>query len=89
HRIFPNGKGSYDEIIKNIELYKNQFQASTKVTFASKDLKYLKDSIIHLWELGISDVAANVVFEDVWQDGDEKIFEDQLIGLADHILENR
>ncbi|OFK81139.1 radical SAM peptide maturase, CXXX-repeat target family [Peptoniphilus sp. HMSC062D09] len=89
HRIFPNGKGSYDEIIKNIELYKNQFQASTKVTFASKDLKYLKDSIIHLWELGISDVAANVVFEDVWQDGDEKIFEDQLIELADYILENR
>ncbi|HEP1432700.1 TPA: radical SAM peptide maturase, CXXX-repeat target family, partial [Streptococcus pyogenes] len=89
HRIFPNGKGSYDEIIKNIELYKNQFQASTKVTFASKDLKYLKDSIIHLWELGISDVAANVVFEDVWQDGDDKIFEDQLIELADYILENR
>lgn len=89
HRVFPNGKGSYEEVIKNIELYKNQFQASTKVTFASKDLKYLKDSIIHLWELGISDVAANVVFEDVWQDGDEKIFEDQLIELADYILENR
>lgn len=89
HRIFPNGKGSYDEIINNIELYKNQFQASTKVTFASKDLKYLKDSIIHLWELGISDVAANVVFEDVWQDGDDKIFEDQLIELADYILENK
>lgn len=89
HRIFPNGKGSYDEIIKNIELYKNQFQASTKVTFASKDLKHLKDSIIHLWELGISDVAANVVFEEVWQTGDDKIFEDQLIELAEYILENK
>ncbi|MCU5975386.1 SPASM domain-containing protein, partial [Clostridioides difficile] len=33
--------------------------------------------------------AANVVFEDVWQDGDEKIFEEQLIELADYILENR
>ena len=88
HRVFPNGKGSYDKIIKNIELYKNQFQASTKATFASKDLKYLKDSIIHLWTIGISDIAANVVFEDVWQYGDDKIFEDQLLELANYVIEN-
>lgn len=50
-RVFPDGSGSYSIIEKNISLWMKQFEASTKVTFASEDLKYLKESIIHLWNL--------------------------------------
>lgn len=88
-RVFPDGGGSYDTIIKNIPLYLTQFPPSTKVTFASDDLKYLKDSIINLWNVGITEVNANVVFEDVWKDGDDVIFEEQLRELAEYILENK
>jgi len=87
-RVFPDGSGSYDIIHKNLDLWKSQFAANTKVTFASEDLKYLKESIIHLWNEGIYDVAANVVFENVWKDGDDEIFEKQLVELADYIVEN-
>lgn len=87
-RVFPDGTGSYDVVKKNVDVWKNQFYASTKVTFASADLKYLKDSIIELWQEGIPEIAANVVFEDVWKEDDDKIFEEQLRELADYILEN-
>lgn len=87
-RVFPDGSGSYDTIKMNLDLWKEQFEASTKVTFASDDLKFLKESIVELWNEGICDIAANVVYEDVWEEGDDKIFENQLKLLADHILEN-
>ena len=38
-RVFPDGTGSYDVVKKNVDVWKNQFYASTKVTFASADLK--------------------------------------------------
>lgn len=88
HRKYKNGAGSYDDTVKNIPLWLNQFpNASTKVTFSSEDLPLLKESILHLWNLGIKEVNSNVVFEDVWKEGDDVILEEQLISLADEILE--
>ncbi len=89
NRIFPNGAGSYDAIIENVKLWKSQFPyAQTKVTFASDDLRMLKDSIIHLWNLGLNMIPANIVFEDVWKDGDDEIYRQQLMELADYVLEH-
>lgn len=87
-RVFPDGTGSYDAIHNNIELWLSQFYGSTKVTFSSEDLKYLKESVVHLWNEGIEEVNANVVYENVWQSGDDKIFEMELKKLADYILDN-
>lgn len=88
-RVKVDGSGSYDDVIKNVPLWLSQFpNSATKATFAHDDLPYLKDSIISLWKNGIKTVAANVVFEDVWQDGDDVIFENQLKELADYILDN-
>ncbi len=89
-RVWPDGKGSYDDVVKNVSLWQRQFPgAVTKSTFAHEDLPYLKDSIISLWNLGISIIAANVVFENVWHEGDDEIFENQLIDLADYVIENK
>lgn len=88
-RVKLDGSGSYKDVIKNVELWLKQFpDAQTKVTFASDDLVYLKDSIIHLWNLGIKNVPANVVYEDVWKAGDDLIFEQQMKELADYIIDN-
>lgn len=87
-RVFPDGSGSYDAINESIDLWISQFDGDTKVTFASDDLPLLKDSIISLWNRGITTVNANVVFENVWKENDDKIFENQLIELADYILDN-
>ncbi|EKO1913383.1 radical SAM peptide maturase, CXXX-repeat target family [Clostridium botulinum] len=89
-RVYPDGRGSYDDVIKNIPLWISQNPgASTKVTIGHDDLPYVKDSIIHLWNLGMSTVPANVVFEDVWKKGDDILFENQLKELADYIIDNK
>lgn len=83
-------KGSYEDVVKNISLWQEQFPgAPTKVTISSPDLPYIKESVLHLYDLGIKEVNINCVFEDVWKDGDDLIFEKQLIDLADAIIDNR
>jgi uncharacterized protein len=83
-------RGSYYDVVKNVPLWISQFpDASTKVTISSPDIPYIKDSVIHLFNIGITNVNINCVFEDVWQENDDVIFEEQLINLADYILENK
>lgn len=82
-------KGSYDAVVRNIPLWRKQFPgAGTKVTISSADIPYIKDSVLHLYSLDIHEVNINVVFEDVWKEGDDLIFESQLISLADAIIDN-
>lgn len=81
-------QGSYNDVIKNIPLWLTQFPYSgTKVTISSADIPFIKESVLHLYSLGIHEVNINVVFEDVWKGGDDIIFEEQLISLADDIIE--
>lgn len=90
NRIYKkSGKGSYDDVVRNIPLWQKQFpNEGTKVTISSADIPYIKESVIHLYSLGIHEVYINCVFEDVWREGDDKKFEDQLMDLADTIIEN-
>lgn len=90
NRIYKNsGAGSYNDVVKNIPLWLQQFpKASTKVTLSSEDLPYVCESVLHLFELGIHQVFMNCVYEDVWNEGDDIILEKQLIELADKIIEN-
>lgn len=89
-RVYPDGRGSYDDIIKNVPLWLEQFpNAKTKATFSHDDIPYIKDSVIHLWNLGIKNVSANLIFEDVWTQEDPRIFEKQLKALGDYVIENR
>lgn len=91
NRIWKGGteKGSYNDVVRNIPLWLSQFPfAGTKVTISSADIPYIRESVIHLYSLGIKEVSINVVFENVWQDGDDILFEEQLIKLADDIIEN-
>lgn len=57
-RVTKDGRGSYDMVIKAFEKYKDDFGEDIyqKSTFSSEDLIYLKDSIIHLWNLGFKNV---------------------------------
>ena len=89
NRIYKgSNKGSYDDVVANIPLWLSQFPyASTKVTISSEDLPYIKESVLHLYSLGIHEVNINCVFENIWQEGDDMKFEEQLIGLADEIID--
>lgn len=80
--------GSYDDVVRNIPLWLEQFpNAATKVTISSADIPYIMESVLHLYSLGIHEVNINCVFENVWHDGDDVLFEEQLILLADAIID--
>lgn len=81
-------RGSYDDVVKNIPLWLKQFpHAGTKVTISSSDIPFIKESVLHLFSLGIHEVNINCVFEDVWKEGDDKLLQDQLMKLADAIID--
>jgi uncharacterized protein len=88
-RVYPDGRGSYADVVRNVPLWLAQFpDAGTKVTVAHDDLPYIYESVLHLWELGIPTVNINVVFEDVWQEGDDELLEGQMVAIADYVLQN-
>lgn len=88
NRVYKSGRGSYDDVVANIPLWLEQFpNCGTKVTISHADLPFVHESVIHLFDLGIKVVNINVVFEAVWEEGDDKIFENQLLALADEIID--
>lgn len=89
NRIYKETEiGSYDDVVKNIPLWQQQFPFDgTKVTISSPDIPYIKESVLHLYSLGIHQVNINCVFENVWNVDDDKLFGDQLMQLADAIID--
>ena len=90
NRIYKHtGIGSYKDVVRNIPLYLKVFpDAATKVTISSADIPFVKESVLHLFKLGIHEVNINCVFEDVWKEGDDDVLESQLIELADAMIDN-
>lgn len=89
NRIFPDGRGSYDYIEENVKLWLRQYpNAITKMVISSDDLPFVFESACHLISLGLVRLDMNLVVEDVWKDGDDSILENQLIQLADYVVDN-
>ena len=95
NRVWKNSKpggirGSYSDVIKNIPLWLEQFPfAATKVTIGSPDIPYVCESVLHLFSIGIKSIYINCVYENVWNEGDDIIFEEQLMKLADAMIDER
>ena len=89
NRVYKGDRrGSYADVVRNIPLWLKQFpNAGTKVTISSADIPYIKESVLHLYGLGIHEVNINCAFEDVWKKNDDLMFEDQLMQLADAIID--
>lgn len=87
-RIFPDGSGTHAHVIRNLERWmKNTPTPATKVTISHDTLPTLAESILYLFSVGMVQVNANVVFEDVWEEGDDDILEEQLDLLGDTMIE--
>ena len=94
NRVWKNrkdgkAKGSYQDVVRNIPLWLHQFpHAATKVTISSEDLPFVCESVRHIYSLGIENIYITCVNENVWKEGDDAIFENQLLSLADYIIDN-
>ncbi len=84
-RVYKNGSGTHADVLANIPLWLKQRpgNSGTKVTIAHENLPHLAEMILYVFGLGIKEVNANCVFEQVWHEGDDLILEQQLDKLAD------
>lgn len=90
-RKYRDGRGSYNDVVESAKLMLKQLPYSTiKATFGRGDIKYFKDSVVHFLELGfpLQNIYANVAYEDLWVEDDDVLFEEQLKGLADYLVDN-
>lgn len=87
-RVFPNGLGTHATVLKNLKSWLERFpRHATKVTVSHDTLPFVAESILYLFSLGIITVHSNVVFENVWQPGDDELLEKQLNILGDAIID--
>lgn len=88
-RVFPDGSPSYDIAVKGATDWMSRgYYMGSKITIAPGNLPYLYDAIIHMTELGYTDINANVVYEKGWTLEHAKEFYKQLKKIADYWIEN-
>jgi len=82
-RVFPDGTGSYDSVSRNIKLWLRQTkERSTKVTISPENIERVAEGVLHAFDLGIQEVNANCVFEDVWTAEHPAVLHAQMVDLA-------
>ena len=90
-RVFHDGRGSYDlasSAVTDWMKKTNGNNKSTKLTIAPENLKYLKDAIVNMVDLGFEFINENCVYEDVWNKDLAKELYYQLKSISDWILDN-
>ncbi len=89
-RKFPNGKGSYDLVLKAIMNYKQLFKTypDNKITISPDNLQYLAENIKYLIKLGYHTLPANPTYEGPWNIETAKLYYQQLKEIANFVLEN-
>lgn len=88
-RVFHNGEGSYDIVEKSIKFAVSKgLLNQTKITLCPENVMYLNDALKNVWSLGIQAAFTNCVYEEGWTTKDAKILYNQMIQLADYLLED-
>lgn len=89
-RVFPNGTGSFDLAYKAIQHYKTIFHGrmGSKITLSPENIKFTYEAISSFIDQGQKEIFANCVFEKGWELNHAKIFYQQLIQLADFLIDN-
>ena len=91
-RLTTEGKGSYDDVMRAWRWLSHHFPSgttSTKSTIAHENLDYVSDITKFFYDLGLTYLSQNCVFENVWERGDQiKLFQ-QLVKTADFLIEKQ
>ncbi len=89
-RVFNNGKGSYDVVVKACKHYMENYDDNmyTKMTFAPENIDYVYEAITNLISLGYEVIYCNPIYEDKWSNEDPIKYYNGLKRVADYVLDN-
>jgi sulfatase maturation enzyme AslB (radical SAM superfamily) len=88
-RKWPNGEGTFETSYSALKHFNENYYAnsSTKVTIAPENLKDLNKIIKFFIDENVTIIYANPVFEVEWTIEQAKEFYQELIKMADYLLE--
>lgn len=88
-RVFHDGRGSYDIVEESVKKWiRTQQNSTTKITLCPENVSYLNEAIKNVISLGIKGAYTNCVFEPGWTLEHAVILYNEMIKLADYILED-
>lgn len=94
NRIYNDGRGTMDDIIKNLPWFRSVFpeaSTSTKSTLNKDSIPYLYKSLVFMHEkLGLKHINQNFIFEDMsLSEEDLEEFDKQMEKCIDYVYEKR
>lgn len=90
-RLDAKGKGSYDRAVAGWEWTKTNLcprRLGVKATYCHETIDRWAEGVINLINLGFTEIAANVVFEEIWTLDDAMTVADQMIRVVDYLFDN-
>ena len=88
-RVFPDGRPSYDLAVAAAKDWMSRGgYIGSKITIAPANLDYLIDAILHMLELGYTEINANTVYEEGWTMEHARKFYVYLKEIADYFIDN-
>lgn len=89
NRVYKDGKGSYDTVMKSFEWWKNKYKTSmVKGTLSPDTLPLLDKMLINQAKLGMKKLWANPIYEHDWTDDEGKIYKQKMFNVIDWIFAN-
>lgn len=88
-RVFADGRGSYDLAVAAAKDWMNHGgYMGSKITIAPGNIKYMNDAIVHMIELGYTEINANAVYEKGWNIEHARLFYKKLKEIGQYFIDN-
>lgn len=89
NRIYKDGSGSYDAIMKNFEWWKNKYNTTmVKGTLSPDTLPLLDKMLINQAKLGMTKLWANPIYEHDWTEEEGQTYRQKMFNVIDWIFAN-
>lgn len=91
NRIDTAGKGTYERAVDGFAWLRETLcpqRISVKATYNHATIDRYGEGVINLIRLGFTNIAANVVFEEDWNLEEAPMLRDQILLVADHLIDN-
>lgn len=87
-RVFPDGSPSYDLAVAAAKdwIGRGNYMGS-KITIAPENIMHLYNAIVHMVELGYTEINANCVYEKGWKPIHATVLYEEMKRISDYFLE--
>ena len=88
-RVFPDGAPSYDLAVAAAKDWMDRgYYMGSKITIAPGNISFLYDALIHMIELGYTEINANCVYEEGWTNAHATVLYAEMKRVADYLFEH-